>query len=111
MNSFDQIRSHLESGLPILYPTETLWGLGVDVTNLQAVESLYKLKLRDNTKPMSILVKDIHQATQLVDCDPEALELMSLFWPGPVTFVLSDPDNKWGAVTASSKFVGLRCSA
>ena len=51
--------SNLEKGNIILYPSDTVWGIGCDATNEEAVKKIYTLKQRDEQKSMIVLVKDI----------------------------------------------------
>ncbi len=105
------IISHLEKGGIIAYPTETVWGLGVDISNRVAMENIFNLKGRDTTKAMSVLVGNIYQARELAEFDNKTEKLMDLFWPGPVTFVVAAKPSVPKEVTGGTGFVGLRCSS
>lgn len=77
---------YLKRGEVIAYPTETVYGLGVDVFNEKAIKRLYKLKKRDYGLPISILVYDQEMLRQVVSEIPEsARQLIKSFWPGPLT--------------------------
>lgn len=52
------IARQILSGATLLYPTDTIWGIGCDATNAQAIERLYAIKQRDHSKSMLILVSD-----------------------------------------------------
>lgn len=108
--NIDKVVSHLKSGGIIAYPTETVWGLGVDISNPSAVKKLLNLKNRDTTKAISVLVRNIFQAKELAEFDSQSEKLMSLFWPGPVTFVLKAKKSVSDEITGRTGFVGLRCS-
>lgn len=101
---------HLKAGGILAYPTETVWGLGVDISNSSAVKKLFALKGRDTTKAISILVGNIYEARTLADLDPVCEKLMAVFWPGPVTFVVRAKKTVPEEVTGGTGFVGLRCS-
>jgi L-threonylcarbamoyladenylate synthase len=106
----DKVVSHLKSGGIIAYPTETVWGLGVDISNNDALKKLFGLKGRDTTKAISVLVGNIYQAKELAEIDSKMEKLFSLFWPGPVTFVAKAKPGVPTEITGGSGFVGLRCS-
>ena len=72
----------------IIYPTDTLYGIGVDATSDKAKEKVYEIKGRDSSKPMSICVADIKQASEFVRVRKETAEIAKKFLPGPLTLVL-----------------------
>lgn len=70
--------SYLESGKIILYPTDTIWGIGCDATNYQAVERIYRLKQRVESKSMIILLDDAASLPQYIKEVPEiTMDLVS----------------------------------
>ena len=103
---------YLRKGQVIAYPTETIYGLGADVTDRKAVKRIYDLKARDYGLPISILVADLKMMRQVVSDVPDrALLLMRKFWPGALTilFPASSIIPK-GLVTNTGK-VGIRISS
>jgi len=78
----------LRQGGIILYPTDTLYGLGADVTNKDAVEKIYAIKGRDAKNPVSVIVPHINAAATVVEITPLARRLAATFMPGPLTIVL-----------------------
>jgi L-threonylcarbamoyladenylate synthase len=73
----------------IVFPTETLYGLGADALNQAAVEQVFQLKGRDPNSPIPVLVADHEMLLTLVAEIPRAAKiLMYHFWPGPLTLVL-----------------------
>lgn len=108
--NIENVVSHLKAGGIIAYPTETVWGLGVDISNAVAIKKLFNLKNRDNTKAISVLVGNIFQARELAEVDPTLEKFISLFWPGAVTFVLKAKSLVPEEITGKTGFVGLRCS-
>ncbi len=79
----------LNRGGVIVFPTETLYGLGADALNSAAVEKIYRLKGRDPSSPIPVLVADQKMLLSLVGAIPVvAGKLMERFWPGPLTLVL-----------------------
>jgi L-threonylcarbamoyladenylate synthase len=72
-----------------VFPTDTVYGVGVIIDDVLAIERLYKLKGRPKTKPTPVLVGSISQAEELVrEIKPEVRKLMEKFWPGGLTLVL-----------------------
>ena len=63
--------SILKTGKTLLYPTDTIWGLGCDATNQAAVEKIYSLKKRDLSKPLIALVADVNMLSNYVSELPE----------------------------------------
>ncbi len=100
----------LNEGEMIAYPTETVWGLGVDIRFEKAIEALFALKGRSSQKSVSLLVSDVSMAKQLAEIDPQTEHLIHLFWPGPVTFVLPAKKTVPSSIHGGTGFVGLRRS-
>ncbi|HET7009094.1 MAG TPA: L-threonylcarbamoyladenylate synthase [Candidatus Binatia bacterium] len=79
----------LKRGEVIVFPTETLYGLGADALNFTAVEKVFQLKGRDADNPFPVLVADRTMLNSLVaEITPLAELLITRFWPGPLTLVL-----------------------
>lgn len=78
----------LRSGGLVAFPTETVYGLGADATNGEAVASIFAVKARPQFNPLIVHVKDRAQAALHVDFNPIASALTEAFWPGPLTLVL-----------------------
>lgn len=79
----------LERGDVIVFPTETLYGLGADALNAAAVDQVFELKGRDRQNPMPVLIAGEEMLLTVArDIPPLAAKLMSLFWPGPLTIVV-----------------------
>jgi L-threonylcarbamoyladenylate synthase len=77
----------LEAGGLVIYPTETVYGIGVDATNHSAVEKLIRYKSRREGKPLSIAVADTSMAQKFIQLSPQAQDLHQRFLPGPYTIV------------------------
>lgn len=88
MNISSAIAS-LQSGNVIVFPTETVYGLGADALNHEAVERVFQLKGRNSENPIPIIVADQTMLRGLIDkIPPIAEKLIDRFWPGPLTLVL-----------------------
>src|SRR3954469_6659584 len=78
----------LAAGGLAAFPTETVYGLGADATNGEAVARLYAAKGRPAFNPLIAHVVDRDAAAALALFDPAAARLAEAFWPGPLTLVL-----------------------
>ena len=91
-------------------PTETVYGLAADGLNAAAVEKIYEVKNRPETKPISLLVAGMTQVQKFcADIPVLAHTLAAAFWPGPLTMVLKKRENVPEIVTAGGETVGVRC--
>ncbi|MCD6109975.1 threonylcarbamoyl-AMP synthase [bacterium] len=79
----------LKQGGIVLHPTETCYGLAVDIFNEDALRKLYMLKEMPEFKPVSIIVTDKEDAERWADVPDRGKELFDKFWPGPYTFLLN----------------------
>lgn len=101
----------LSDGKVLIYPTETLWGIGASINRVQAIQKIFDLKGRTKTQPLSLLVRDIDMAQHYADLKEPVLSLIENFWPGPVTFVLPALSTVPHLIHAGTNYVGLRCSS
>ena len=82
-----EIRNSLQKGQVIVYPTDTLYGLGADATSTKAVDTLYSLKSRENS-PVSVLLSSNHQLFEMATAlSNKAIELIKAFLPGALTII------------------------
>ena len=101
----------LKRGDVIVFPTETLYGLGADALNEAAVEKVFQLKGRDPLNPIPVLVADQEMLHALVPAIPSiARKLMDQYWPGPLTLVLPGRKNIPKALCNSGGGIGVRIS-
>lgn len=98
----------LKEGKILLYPTDTLYGLGVDATNAEAIAKLRKLKGREEGKPISIIVADMTMADEYAEVTPLAKKLAEAFLPGKLTLVLAVKDTLPSELTVGTGTVGIR---
>ncbi len=102
----------LRGGDVIVFPTETLYGLGADALNFAAVEKVFQLKGRDLNNPFPVLVSDRSMLNSLVEnISPLAEKLIARFWPGPLTLVLSARDDIPPPLVNSTGGIGVRISS
>jgi L-threonylcarbamoyladenylate synthase len=102
----------LKAGEVVAFPTETVYGLGADATNSDAVLKIYETKGRPRFNPLIVHVADLAMAEELVEFSPLARKLAS-FWPGPLTLVLKQKSGSGlsDLVTAGLDTVGIRIPA
>lgn len=98
----------LNSGGLIVYPTETLYGAGVDATNTQAVKKLTAYKERPLGKPYSIAVRDLEMAKKYGEINDSANNIFKEFLPGPLTVVVKGKHNLAKGVESEDGKVGIR---
>jgi L-threonylcarbamoyladenylate synthase len=102
----------LRAGGLVAFPTETVYGLGADGLNPQAVARIYEAKGRPPTNPLILHVAAPEEARALVtEWPPEAQALVDRFWPGPLTIVLPAAAKVPSIVRAGGPTVALRCPA
>jgi len=99
----------LRMGGVIAFPTETVYGLGGDLYDPDVMEEIYRIKGREKSNPLSVLIGDLSQWETLVESiPPEALKLAERFWPGPLTIVLPVNDGISPTLTAGTGKIGVR---
>jgi L-threonylcarbamoyladenylate synthase len=109
MSIIDQAIRILRSGGLVAFPTETVYGLGADATNAQAVRRIFEAKGRPSTNPLIAHVADVTVARRYALVWPDAAEqLARAFWPGPLTLVLPKHPAIVDEATAGLPTVGLR---
>lgn len=78
----------LNDGGIVMHPTETCYGLAVDVFNERALEKLYLVKGMERNKPLSILVDCLEMAQKYGEFSEKALQLAKKYWPGPLAMIV-----------------------
>jgi len=102
------IVSELAAGRLVVYPTETVYGLGCDPFDETAVKRVYMAKRRPFDMPMSIAVKDLKMMEELTLLDDRARRLVRKFMPGPITLIVTKRPVVPDILTASSNEIGIR---
>lgn len=97
----------LKSGGTILYPTDTIWGIGCDATNPAAIAKIYEIKKREKSKSVIILVENEKRLQDLVDVPEMAWEIMDLSQK-PVTFIYENPRHLPEELLAEDGSIGIR---
>jgi len=95
-------------GNVILYPTDTVWGIGCDAENSEAVRRIFKIKEREESKSMILLVADQEMLRRYVKSMPENFEELVQRQERPTTYVFSEPQNLPEEVLADDGSVAIR---
>ena len=104
----DEAVEVLSEGGVILYPTDTVYGLGANIFDGEAVKKVFKIKQRSVLKPLSVLVSDIEAISLVASITDGQREIIDNYLPGPYTFILNRQKIVPRAVTSGSRFVGVR---
>ena len=102
------ITSLLEQGKTILYPTDTIWGIGCDATNPKAIKKIYDIKKRDPKKPLSILVSSIDMLKEYVDDLPPKIETLLSHHIRPLTVIYKKTKNLPDELLPADKSIAIR---
>ena len=103
----EKIIEILKTGGTILYPTDTIWGIGCDATNIEAINKIFDIKKREKSKSMIILVESEKRLQDLVDVPAMAWEIIDLS-EKPVTIVYENPRNLPKEILADDGSIGIR---
>jgi L-threonylcarbamoyladenylate synthase len=99
----------IKNGGIIVFPTDTIYGLGCDPYNNRAVKKIYQIKKRTKDKPLPLLTSDIKSAEKIISLNDIGRKLAEHFWPGPLTIVGKLIDNNISkAITAGKQTIGIR---
>ncbi|TCZ71047.1 threonylcarbamoyl-AMP synthase, partial [Paenibacillus albiflavus] len=101
----------LRAGETVAFPTETVYGLGADATQTEAVRGIYAAKGRPSDNPLIVHIADRSQLDEWISgvVDERIEQLLAQFWPGPLTVILPVQPNKLSPlVTAGLSTVGVR---
>jgi len=110
--NIEAIRSSLNSGGVIAFPTDTFYGLGADPFNPDALSKIFQIKQRPADKPLLVLIHSENQVADLTEqITPLAKTLMSHFWPGPLTLLFKAASDLPSELTASTGKIGIRLTA
>jgi L-threonylcarbamoyladenylate synthase len=108
-NDIGQAVELLRAGKLVAFPTETVYGLGADASNPEAVAKIFAAKGRPSDHPLIVHIPGIeHLERWARDIPPTAYALANAFWPGPLTLILKRQPNVPDAVTGGQDTVGVR---
>lgn len=104
-----QVSDLIKKGGIVVFPTETVYGIGANGLDEKAIKKLYEIKQRPLNNPISLLVSDINMVNQIAqDITELEYKLMEEFFPGPFTIILKKKENVSDIVTAGQETVGIR---
>ncbi len=98
----------LRAGGTVVMPTDTVYGLMANACDDRAVEQIFKIKKRDNGKPMPILVRNIAWAREVAFIPPKLEPYLDKIWPGAVTIILPRKQTISKLVTGGPDTIGVR---
>ncbi len=99
----------LRAGELVAFPTETVYGLGADASNSQAIAKIFAAKGRPADHPVIVHLPDVsHLERWAIEVPEAAIKLANAFWPGPLTLILNRHPAVADAVTGGQNTVGLR---
>lgn len=100
----------LNSGKCVVFPTETVYALACDASNDMAVQNIYRIKGRDEAKPLSILVSSLEMIENIIEITPQITDLVTKYMPGPLTIVakIKNQSNLSKYLNNGAETVGFR---
>jgi len=100
----------LNEGGIIIYPTDTVYGIGCSIFNTRAIERIYQIKRQDPAKPFSFVCSDLSHISEYAKVSNSAFRLMKQLIPGPFTFILPASRLKQlpRSIISKRKTVGIR---
>lgn len=108
-DELDKIAYKINEGRLVVFPTETVYGIGADATNSEAVKRIFEAKGRPQDNPLIVHISNLEMLKDIV-YEPTETEklLMDSFWPGPLTIILKSKKTLPETVTAKLDTVGIR---
>lgn len=100
----------LKRGGVIIYPTETLYGIGVNAESRESIKRVFEIKRRSHENPVLILVRDVEMMSAYVQVTEVARALAEEFLPGPLTMVLEDKGRLPELISSETGKVAVRVS-
>ncbi len=99
----------IKQGGIVIFPTETVYGIGTNGMDAKAIEKLYKIKERPYNKPISLLVSDLNMVNLVAkDITTLEYEIMRKFFPGPLTIILKKKNIVPDILTSGQDTIGIR---
>jgi L-threonylcarbamoyladenylate synthase len=101
---------NIVEGKIIAFPTDSVYGIGGDPQNLEVIEKIYKIKFRDRSKGLLLLVADFEEASKVAEFNEISQKLAENFWPGQLTLILKrkEPNIIPLELTGFQNTIGLR---
>ena len=109
-DELEEVAEIIRNGGVVIFPTETVYGIGGNALNTETIKKIYEVKKRPSSKPLSILVKDKDEIGKYAQITSEIeKKIIDNFMPGPITLVLKKKENIIPEiVTAGNDTIGVR---
>lgn len=107
-DNFNDIIRILKEGGTILYPTDTIWGIGCDAFNLKAVHEIFEIKRRPKTKPFILLVSDVKMLKEYINELHPRIETLLQYYERPLTVIYKHNQNLPKFLLAKDSSVAIR---
>ena len=105
----EQAAAAIREGKLVIFPTETVYGIGADAENIEAVRKIYEVKGRPQNNPLIAHICSMEMVERLaVDISADAYRLMDAFWPGPLTIVLKSSGLLTKEISAGLDTIAVR---
>ncbi|MBP5512120.1 threonylcarbamoyl-AMP synthase [Candidatus Saccharibacteria bacterium] len=109
MEDIERAADILLTGGTVIFPTDTVYGLGANALDNNAVEKIYKIKGRDKKKPINVLIADYEDILKVAEIPTrEEGKLMEKFWPGSLTIILKRKAGVAETAAAGGETIGIR---
>ena len=100
--------SAIADGAIIIFPTDTVYGLGCNPYNRDAVSSIYEIKKREKTKPFPVIGYSKKELEKIAEFNDKAEKIAEMFWPGPITLILKVKDENIKKSLGLGKKIAVR---
>ncbi len=107
LNSENYLNVDLKNRI-IIFPTDTVYGIGCLYEDLDAIKRIYEIKNRDYSKPMVILCADYDQVYSLIAKNQIIPAFLKKYWPGKLTIIFFKNENVYDIISAGRQTVGIR---
>ena len=98
----------INKGGIVIFPTDTVYGIGCDPYNQKGVLSLYKIKKREKTKPFPVIGYSKKELEKIAEFNDKAEKIAEMFWPGPITLILKIKDENIKKSLGLGKKIAVR---
>ena len=108
-NKIVEVAKIIRQGGIGIFPTETVYGIGADCFNIDAVQKIFEIKKRSKEKALSVLISNLSMVDELAqNISEKERKIMEKFFPGPITIILNKSSKVPNIVTAGKDTIGIR---
>lgn len=109
MEDIERATDIILNGGTVIFPTDTVYGLGANASDNRAVDRIFEIKHRDKTKAINVLIADYEDLLKIAEMPTRAEgKLMNKFWPGPLTIILKRKKDIANSAAADGDTIGVR---